>query len=82
MLHENFGSFFKEKQARRPVIKHDPEEIHDAHVDAVHHHLRQIHSLTHPDSDWHRAIKKMGGSSKYVSDLHKQITSIIKKHNE
>lgn len=79
MLHERFGSFWKEKQVRKPAIK-NPEDVHDEHTDQVMHHLQQIHKLTGPSSDWHRAIHKMGGNSKSIRQLHKDISGILSKY--
>ena len=81
MLNETFGAFFRKKQERKPPMK-SPEDVHDEHSDQVMHHLKQIHKLTHGNSEWHRALKKMGGHSGHVRDLHKHVGEMIDKFGE
>ena len=81
---ENFGAFFKAKQKKVPSLPKDksPEDIHDEHSDALMHYLHEAMKLTHPDSDWHRVLKKMGGNSRSVNEVHKSVSGIIDKYGE
>lgn len=80
-FNEAFG-FFRPKQKRAAPLPKDksPEDLHDEYTDTVMHHLNQISKLTHPTSDWHRVIKKMGGNSRSVKNLHTSIHKIVSEY--